>query len=217
MKKINVAIDGPAASGKSSISKNIADKLNFLYINTGLVYRSFAYLLKIHNYEINSSLVNKLKKHEIQLLKNEITLIDGKKEFENLRKEEIGILASKISSIIEIRKYAVKIQQKASSKGNVIMDGRDTTFRILPNAQVKIYLDSSSEIRANRRYLQLKGTKNESKYDDILKQIKTRDFRDKNREIDPLHISKDSIYIDSSNISIKEVEKIIYNLIKEAE
>lgn len=222
-KNIQIAIDGPAGTGKSSIAKLIAKKFgNFAYINTGSMYRALAYYIldnKI-NYLDENELFDKLKKLKIDL-KDELVFIDdgiSKKEISNfIRTKEIEQITSKISIYPKIRNQMVELQRKMSQEKNVILDGRDIGSVVLPNAQLKIYLDASVDIRAQRRYKQIINESNENNIDisKIKKLIQERDYWDQNREYSPLVIPTDAIYIDTSNKTIDEIVDYINCLYKE--
>ena len=215
--KLNIAIDGPSGSGKSSAAKLVAKKFGLKYINTGLVYRAVAILAINNNIKkFNSeNLVSLLKPGIIELFENEVVYLKGVNVTQKAREDLVSQVASKVASITEVRKYALKITQDIARKKGIVMDGRDTTFRILPNAELKFFIDTKPEIRAQRRLEQNKQLGFNVNYDQILKEIKERDHRDKNREIDPLQVVPDAIFIDSSNMTLDEVvEKISQEILK---
>ena len=216
MSKYRIAIDGPSGSGKSTISKLIAKKYNLKYINTGLVYRSIVWYLIKENININDekSVLEQLKNIKIKLLKNEIVNINSQKLSKELRTNKISQFSSIVASYKKVREYALKIQRQESSIKGIIMDGRDTTFKIMPDADIKIFLDTSSEVRAKRRMIQNNELGYNSNYDKILKEIEERDHRDRTRKIDPLHQTKDSHLIDASNMTIQEVVESISIIIQ---
>lgn len=216
MNKNRIAIDGPSGSGKSTVAKIIGKKLGLKYINTGLVYRAIA--LKIHkdNIDINDeeSVVKHLVNIKINLLKDEVVNLNGEEVTSQLRTDEISQGASKVASYLKVREFAVKIQIDEASNEGVIMDGRDTTFKIMPNADFKFFLDTIPEIRAQRRVKQNKEIGFSTDYDKILSEIKERDHRDRTRMADPLHKTLDAHLIDASNMTIDDVVNEIINIIK---
>ena len=209
---INIAIDGPAGSGKSTIAKIIAKKLNITYLDTGSMYRAFTYYALENNVESDD-------KNGIDKLLNSIDLVldkgnvfvNDKDVTKEIRYENIDKNVSKYAAIKEVREKMVNIQRDISKGKSVIMDGRDIGSVVLPNADFKFYMDASAEERAKRRYLQNIERGKEVPYDDILKDIKLRDENDKNREVDPLVICEDATIIDTSNMTIDEVVNFIIN------
>lgn len=215
---LRIAIDGPSGSGKSSVAKAIADKFGLNYINTGLVYRAIAFFFISKNIDFNDTekMIELLDRIEINLLPDEKVELNKSILKNELRSDEVSQNASKVAAISEIRKFAVEVQIKSGGKAGVIMDGRDTTFKIMPDADLKIFLDTDPEVRAKRRVEQNRKLGFSVDYDQILNEIKTRDHRDRNRETDPLHKTEDAFLIDASNLSldevIMEVEKLINSL-----
>ncbi len=212
MKKYRIAIDGPSASGKSIVAKKIASLYNLKYINSGLVYRAIAFWLLNQNVNIDDKdqVKKNLIKIKIKLLENEIVDLNGTKVFKELRSDVISQKASLVSSYSFVREYANLIQKDIAKNKGVIIEGRDITFNIMPDADVKIFLDTKLEIRAKRRWKQNQELGYFTSYENILNEIKIRDKRDKNRKKDPLHKTKDSFLIDSSNLTVQEVvDKII--------
>ena len=205
--KINIAIDGPSGSGKSSAAKLVAKKFGLKYINTGLVYRAIAILSLDNNIKKLDSkhLKPLLEPGIIELLENEVVYLKGVDITKRTREDLVSQIASKVAAITLVRKYALEITQDIARKKGIVMDGRDTTFRILPNAELKFYIDTKQEVRAQRRLEQNKKLGFNTSYQSILNEIKERDYRDKNREIDPLQIVEDAIFIDSSNMTLNEV------------
>lgn len=215
MKKINIAIDGPSGSGKSTVAKLISEKYHLTYINTGLVYRAIALNAILNHIDINDekAVALSLEENMIELHENEVVFLKGNDVSYQLRDDKVSRSASIVAAMTPVRKFAIKLQKKYATKQGIIMDGRDTTFRIMPNADLKIFLDTSPKVRAERRQIQNQELGFNNNYDQILSEIKARDHRDKNREIDPLHKVEDAHLIDASNMSIKEVVAYISNLI----
>lgn len=209
---INIAIDGPAGSGKSTIAKIIAKKLNITYLDTGSMYRAFTYYALENNVESDdkSGIYKLLNSIDLVLDKGNV-FVNDKDVTKEIRYENIDKNVSKYAAIKEVREKMVNIQRDISKGKSVIMDGRDIGSVVLPNADFKFYMDASAEERAKRRYLQNIERGKEVPYDDILKDIKLRDENDKNREVDPLVICEDATVIDTSNMTIDEVVNFIIN------
>ncbi|MDR0983760.1 MAG: (d)CMP kinase [Ruminococcus sp.] len=211
-KKINIAIDGPAGAGKSTIAKKLAEKLSYIYVDTGALYRAVA----VSTFDISDE--NEIVK-KANSLNIEIKFIGGSQHiFVNdkdvnhlLRTNEISKKASDVSAIKGVRDYLLDLQKNIAKTNNVIMDGRDIGTVILPKAQVKIFLVASPEVRAKRRYLEL-GEK--IPYDKILSDINERDYNDTHRAEAPLRQAEDALLFDTSDLSIEEVVDRIYEIIK---
>ena len=207
-----VAIDGPAGSGKGTITKLVAEKCNLIYIDTGATYRCLA-LACIENkidYKEENKVVDLLKKINIDFDKNGHAFLNGKDVSERIRDKDVTSVVSPISSIIKVREILVDLQRKMALGKNVIMEGRDITPVVFPKADYKFYLDASVEERANRRHKQNQEKGINMSYEEIIESIKARDYNDINKPIGNLKRTNDQIYIDSSNMSINEVvDKII--------
>lgn len=203
---MQIAIDGPAGSGKSTVAKKIAEKLNIIYIDTGAMYRAITLKLKDIDKKFYEEACNNTN---IEFINNKIFL-DGKDVSSQIRSEEISKLTSDISKIDFVRKKLVSIQKEIADKNSVVMEGRDITTVVLPDADYKFYLNASPEIRAKRRTLQLKEKGLNADYEEILRDIKKRDNNDIKRENSPLKVADDAIVIDSSNLTAEEsIEKIL--------
>ena len=214
-KKLNIAIDGPAGAGKSTIAKMVSKRLNCIYVDTGAMYRAVA-LFFIEN-GIASDDEKRIAK-EIENIHVDIqfeagdqkVLLNGKDVTEEIRAERVGNWASEISKYTVVREYLVKMQREVAAKQDVVMDGRDIGTVVLPQANVKIYLTASSKVRAMRRYNELTQKGVFCDIHDIEQGIMERDAQDMNREISPPRQAKDAILIDSSNMTIDEVvEKVV--------
>lgn len=204
--KISIAIDGPAGAGKSTIAKTIGDKFNLMYINTGSMYRAITLKAMEHHIsykDINSlcDLMSSLEMH----FENDNLILNGENINDQLTVPQISNNVSNYASILEVRERLVDLQRKMSEKYNVIMDGRDIGTVVLKDALFKFYLTASPEERANRRYEELLQKGLNVNYDEILKEIKRRDYIDCNREVSPLTKAKDAIEIDTTSISINDV------------
>lgn len=219
-KRVNIAIDGPAGAGKSTIAKMVSKKLNCIYVDTGAMYRAVA-LFFIEN-GIASDDEKRIAK-EIENIHVDIqfeagdqkVLLNGKDVTEGIRAERVGNWASEISKYTLVREYLVKMQREVAAKQDVVMDGRDIGTVVLPQANVKIYLTASSKVRAMRRYNELTQKGVFCDIHDIEQGIMERDAQDMNREISPLRQAKDAILIDSSNMTIDEVVEKIVSLARE--
>lgn len=203
---MQIAIDGPAGSGKSTVAKKIAEKLNIIYIDTGAMYRAITLKLKDIDKKFYEEACNNTN---IEFINNKIFL-DGKDVSSQIRSEEISKLTSDISKIDFVRKKLVSIQKEIADKNSVVMEGRDITTVVLPDADYKFYLNASPDIRAKRRTLQLKEKGLNADYKEIIRDIKKRDNNDIKRENSPLKVADDAIVIDSSNLTAEEsIEKIL--------
>lgn len=218
----NIAIDGPAGAGKSSIAKALSKKLGFIYIDTGAMYRAVA-LFFLEN-GIKDSSDNEMDKLLDELDIN-IKYTDGEQRVflnnvdvsDKLRQEEIGKLASRFSAVKSVREKLVALQRKLAKKENVIMDGRDIGTVVLPNADLKIYLSAGSKVRAKRRYLELieKGFDSAALDEKAIEnEIIKRDEADMNREISPLKKAEDAYYMDTSDMTFNEVVSKILDMVE---
>ncbi|MDE6020956.1 MAG: (d)CMP kinase [Ruminococcus sp.] len=218
MKTINIAIDGPAGAGKSSIAKEISSELGFIYVDTGALYRTIALYAQMHNIESETQLIDQLEKIEIDLSfiggTQRISLC-GDDVTDDIRTPEISMGASKVSAIPEIREFLFDLQQKIAHEHNVIMDGRDIGTVVLPDADLKIFLTASADERASRRYMELKEKADCPTYEEIREDIIKRDYNDSHRAIAPLCQAKDAILIDSTHMGFYEVCTEILAIIKE--
>ena len=206
----NIAIDGPAGAGKSTIARRVAKELSFIYVDTGAMYRSMAlYLLRKEvNRDDTEQIGNICQDAEISIeYQNgeQIVLLNGENVNSYLRTEEVGNMASVSSAVPRVREKLLSLQRKLAKDMSVVMDGRDIGTTILPDADVKIYLTASSLTRARRRYLELQEKGTVCNLDDIQKDIEERDQRDMNREISPLRQAKDAVLVDSSDLTIQQV------------
>ena len=206
----NIAIDGPAGAGKSTIARRVAKELSFIYVDTGAMYRAMAlYLLRKEvNRDDTEQIGNICQDAEISIeYQNgeQIVLLNGENVNSYLRTEEVGNMASVSSAVPRVREKLLSLQRKLSKDMSVVLDGRVIGTTILPDADVKIYLTASSLTRARRRYLELQEKGTVCNLDDIQKDIEERDQRDMNREISPLRQAKDAVLVDSSDLTIQQV------------
>lgn len=216
-KNIAIAIDGPSASGKSTIAKLIAKELDFLYVDTGAMYRAFTYACLINNIDPKDeekacSLIGKISIAFND--ENKITLngVDVSKE---IRENDVADNVSYIASYTKIRIELIRLQREIAKNRNVVMDGRDIGSYVLPDAEVKIFQVANAEERAKRRYKENLEKGIESTYEDILANVRKRDYIDSHREFSPLKEAEDSIRIDTTYMSIEEVKDNILRIIKE--
>ena len=222
-KKVIVAIDGPSSSGKSTIAKLVAKHFNFIYIDSGSIYRSITYvalknnLIKTGDIDV-VSLIDLLNNCSISFSFNSnnqnVIKLDDISVEDEIRTFEISNNVSLIAEKNEIRKYVLKIQKDISNNKSVVMDGRDIGSVVFPNADFKFFLDASIDVRALRRWNELKLTEKDLKYDEVKKDLLKRDKKDINRKFSPLRRSKDSTLINSDRLDISEIVKHIIGIIK---
>ena len=215
----NIAIDGPAGAGKSTIAKRVSAELSFIYVDTGAMYRAIAlYLLRKEIRTDDSETVKEaLKEIEIaiQYVEGEQrVLLKGEDVSGKIRTEEVGNMASKAAALPCVREKLLELQRNLAKEHDVVMDGRDIGTNILPQAQLKIYLTASVDTRANRRYKELQEKKVDCDLEEIKKDIEQRDYQDMHRETAPLIQAKDAIYLDSSDLTIDQVVEKIKSLVK---
>ena len=216
----NIAIDGPAGAGKSTIAKRVASSLSFIYVDTGAMYRALA--LYLHRNGVSAEDTETIAKEctnadiSIRYQDNEqVVLLNGENVNPYLRTEEVSRMASKSSAVPEVRAHLLALQRNLASTYNVVMDGRDIGTVILPDAQVKIFLTASPETRAKRRYEELIQKGQEADYQEVLTEIINRDARDMNRETAPLKQAEDAFLVDSSDMTLSEVEETICKIVRE--
>lgn len=216
---INVAIDGPAGAGKSTIAKAAAKELGFIYVDTGALYRAVAYnAVKTGAIDDEQKIIDMLDltKVELKYVNGvQAVYLNGEDVSAFIRTPEISMGASKVSAIPQVRAFLLNLQREIASTNNVIMDGRDIATVVLPNADVKIFLFASPECRAERRYKELIEKGESVSFDDVLKDVNQRDYQDSHREIAPLKPSDDSIMADTSELTLQESINLIVNTIKE--
>lgn len=218
--KIAVAVDGPAGAGKSSISKIVAKKLGYLYIDTGAMYRSVTWAVLHNHIDVNNQ-----KAVEALLPDLDLTMeasddsckvfIAGQDVTDFIRTPQVNNAVSIVASYKGVRQYLVERQRLMAEAGGVILDGRDIGSVVLPNAELKIYLTASVEARAMRRYLEVKGTVNEQTLEDIKDSVMQRDDMDKNRKESPLIQVEDAVLVDSSVMTFDETVEHILHLVQE--
>ncbi|HWO75847.1 MAG TPA: (d)CMP kinase [Bacillus sp. (in: firmicutes)] len=215
-KKISIAIDGPAAAGKSTVAKMIAKELSYIYIDTGAMYRTLTYkaLKNDINIENEEQLVQLLNATDIQLSHQKV-LMDGEDVTDKIRSNEVTRNVSAVSKHKGVRQEMVRRQQEMGQKGGVVMDGRDIGTHVLPHAEVKIFLLASVEERAKRRHAENIQKNIPSDFEQIKKDIAYRDKLDSEREVAPLQKARDAIELDTTHLTIEEVASEILRIVKE--
>ncbi len=210
-----IAIDGPSGAGKSTIAKLVSKNLNFEYIDTGAMYRALAYKAYMNNVPINDKEIDKmLETTKIDYLNNSIFLDDVNVD-NFIRSENISKMASKVSSLENVRLKMVDLQRSIAENKNVILDGRDIGTNVFPNADYKFFITASVEERARRRYNELVNKGGCISYDTVLQDIKLRDYNDSSRQIAPLKVAEDAIIIDNTDMSIQDIQKKIISIVSE--
>lgn len=213
----NIAVDGPAGAGKSTIAKQVAKKMGLIYVDTGAMYRAMAlYMVRIGiDVENEEEVIKNCKNADITIRYEDgvqVVYLNGENVNAYLRKEEVSNAASKVSVIVEVRAQLVALQQKLASTSDCIMDGRDIGTCVLPGADAKIFLTASSAVRAKRRYDELIAKGEECDLAKIQADIEERDYRDMNRENSPLKQADDAVFVDSSYMTIEEVVDTIMEI-----
>lgn len=216
----HIAIDGPVAAGKGTVSRLVAERLGYVYIDTGAMYRTTALLAKKHGLALTQEekLAQLVKDASIDLRtpnndekdgRLATVLLNNEDVSWAIRTEEISSGASQVAALAKVRTVLVEKQQLIAKDKNVVMEGRDITYRVLPNAQLKIYLTGSDIVRAKRRHMQLLTKGQDVSFEAVYKELLERDYRDMNRATDPLKKVDDAWVIDTSDLSIEQVVEII--------
>ena len=220
-KHFSIAIDGPGGAGKSTLAKAVAKKLNILHVDTGAIYRTIGYAAFSRGLDAKdeSQIAPLLKEIQIDMAFDENSgqkmLLDGKDVSTEIRLPEISMYASNVSALPCVRAYLLEMQRDIARKRSVIMDGRDIGTVVLPDADLKIYLTASAEERASRRYLEMEDKPDKPTYDQILEDIKQRDYNDMHRAVSPLRQADDAVLIDSTTMGFHEVCEEIMDLIEQ--
>ena len=221
MKKISVAIDGPAGAGKSTIARRLAAELGYRYVDTGAIYRTVAYFMDlwgvspkdvdgVNRYIDELTIVIEYDEDGLQHM-----IMNGMDVTEDIRTQEISQKASLISAHACVREMLLDMQRDLANAYDVVMDGRDIGTVVLPKATVKIFLTASAEVRAKRRCNELLAKGQKAKYETVLKEIQQRDYQDTHREIAPLKMARDSIKVDTSEMNIEETVAALLKIIRE--
>ena len=216
----NVAIDGPAGAGKSTVARAVARQLEMIYVDTGAMYRAMAlYMLREKvALEDVEGIVEKCQHADISIRYEngtQVVLLNGETVNPFLRTEEVGNAASVVSPIAEVREKMKRLQKELAAKNDCVMDGRDIGTCVLPKAQLKIYLTASSQVRAERRYLELAAKGEQGDIAKIRADIEERDYRDMHRENSPLTQAEDAIFLDTSHMTAEEAVEAILKLCRE--
>lgn len=211
-----VAIDGPAGSGKGTIASILSKKLNLVNIDTGATYRCVALKALKNNLKVEDKdeIIKLSNNIDIKFDLNNNVYLDGENVTKEIRSKDVTNIVSPISSIVEVRKNMVDLQRRLGNSNNVVMEGRDITTVVFPNADYKFYLDATLEERVNRRYKEYQEKNIDMSYDEIYENIKSRDYNDSHKEIGSLTRTDDQIYIDSTNLTIDEVVEKFIEVIK---
>lgn len=213
----NIAIDGPAGAGKSTIAKAVARRLGLIYVDTGSMYRALALFMVRQKVDLRDTekIIEKCREADVTIQYEDgvqVVCLNGENVNAYLRTEEVGNAASVISPIPEVRKNLVKLQQKLAAENDCIMDGRDIGTCVLPNAQTKIYLTASSAVRAKRRCDELAAKGEVCDPEKIRADIEERDYRDMHREVSPLKQAEDAVLVDTSDMTVDEVIERVTSL-----
>ncbi len=219
MKKIAIAIDGPAGAGKSSVAKALAKKLNYLYVDTGAMYRAVAWALLEYNIPLknNEELTSFLKGLNLKMELDPsgfLISVKGKDVTEFIRSKEINAIVSTVATIPEVRDYLVSLQREMADSGGIILDGRDIGSVVLPKAEMKFFLTASVSSRVERRWKEVEDIQKITK-EEIRKNVIDRDYMDENREISPLVCVPDAVVVDSSEMTFDETVAHMLQLIEE--
>lgn len=216
---LNIAIDGPAGAGKSTIARKAAAELGFIYVDTGALYRSVAYYCLSKGADVSvPENVEKLLPGitpELRFIEGvQHVFVNGKDVSDRIRTPEVSMAASKVSAISAVRAFLFELQQKIARENNVIMDGRDIGTVVLPNADLKIFLTASPEARADRRFKELKDKPDAPTYEQVLADIIKRDHDDSTRAVSPLKQAEDAVLCDTTEFSLEQSVEMIIGMIK---
>ena len=215
----SIAIDGPAGAGKSTIARMTATELGFIYVDTGALYRTVGYA--VHQYGLSTEKESDIEQ-VLPKIKVELRFIQGEQRVflddvdvsDQIRTPEVAMYASQVSAVPKVREYLFDLQRELAQKNNVIMDGRDIGTVVLPDADLKIFLTATAEDRAKRRYAQLLESGTVVDFDQLLSEIKQRDYNDSHREIAPLKQAKDAILVDTTGNTLEESIDLLRGLIR---
>lgn len=217
----NIAIDGPAGAGKSTIARRAAAEMGFIYVDTGALYRSVAYYCITNGADLNvPESIEKLLPGITPKLRFidgvQHVFVNGSDVSDKIRTPEVSMAASKVSAIPAVRAFLFDLQQKIARENDIIMDGRDIGTVVLPNADLKIFLTASPEARADRRFAELKNKENAPSYEQVLADIIKRDHDDSTRAIAPLKQAEDAVLLDTTSLDLEQSVKAVMDLVKKA-
>lgn len=217
---LNIAVDGPAGAGKSSIAKAVAKRLNILYLDTGAMYRAVGLACLRGNVSLEDEAAVTAKCADVNISvrhgeNGQVTLLDGENVSEEIRRPEMSMAASKVATYGGVRRMMVALQQKLAQETDMIMDGRDIGTRVLPDATVKIFLTATAEERAMRRFRDLQEKNLPDTYEQVLEDLIRRDAQDMNREVDPLRQAEDAVLVDTTHMTEDEVIDTIASIVEE--
>lgn len=220
-RRISVAIDGPAGAGKSTMARQAAKLLGYVYVDTGAIYRTVGYAAYKKGIELTDRAAVAQLLPEIDLKMEwaptgeQHMFLNGEDVSEKIRQPEISAAASMISAIPEVRQFLLETQRAVARERSVVMDGRDIGTVVLPDAEVKIFLSASAEVRAMRRWKELQAANRPDTYEEVLRDMNERDYRDIHREIAPLRPAEDAIELDTSSLNLEESIAEIIKIIRE--
>lgn len=221
MKKISIAIDGPSGAGKSTMARKVAAELNYLYVDTGAIYRSvslYAYRAGVDKTDAETivSLLPEIKidmRYEADGIQHMI--LNGEDVTDAIRQNEVSLYTSAVAAIPAVRAFLLDLQRNLAATHNVIMDGRDIGTVVLPNATVKIYLTASAQARAQRRWLELQEKGDPITLEQVLEDVQQRDYNDTHRDIAPLRQAEDAVLVDTTTCDLEESYQLLLNTIRE--
>ena len=217
---LNIAVDGPAGAGKSSIAKAVAKRLNILYLDTGAMYRAVGLACLRGNVSLEDEAAVTAKCADVKISvrhgeNGQVTLLDGENVSEEIRRPEMSMAASKVATYGGVRRMRVALQQKLAQETDMIMDGRDIGTRVLPDATVKVFLTATAEERAMRRFRDLQEKNLPDTYEQVLEDLIHRDAQDMNREVDPLRQAEDAVVVETTHMTEDEVIDTIASIVEE--
>lgn len=221
---ISIAIDGPVGAGKSTLARTVAEKLNYIYVDTGALYRAVGLYFTQFNVSTANPVAIKEALAKINLEINRINgvqhiILNGDDVSEDIRAPQASMMASTVSALPAVRDFLLSAQVDIAKIANVIMDGRDIGTVVLPNADVKIFITAHPRVRAMRRFAELEGKGMHVKFDDVLADLKQRDYQDMNRKISPLKQAADAVLLDTTELNFQQsadkIIEIIYNKVKD--
>lgn len=217
---INIAIDGPAGAGKSTLARSIAKELGYIYVDTGALYRAVGLKFSRNgaDTDLKCDIEGILKKTDVTISfvgDEQRVFLDGEDVSGEIRTPEASMMASAASAVPVVRAFLLELQRRLARENNVVMDGRDIGTVILPNAQVKIFLTASPEARAQRRFLELEEKGIKTTFDEVLEDMKKRDYNDSHREIAPLKPAEDSVIADTTELTLDESRALLLKIIND--